>query len=186
MLPSNLEAMARPATYITFQVWTSDGRTHDVIVYFDSAADAIVSSSATLVDWARGHTSDGDAWLRVGAHVQQIFSETGDRPNWGFLYLGIPSGPDSSGSIAPAGISRTTFARTGILPPDGTDMPQHAGPDGPVLAYTHRFSVGAKPQQTTIVAAVDMVCVHVCVCVCVCVCYIEQERERDLSASECV
>lgn len=158
VLPDNLEAMARPATYVTFSVWSGDGRSHDVRVYFEVTADPVVASSDTLVDWARGVEPDGSAWMRVGAHVQKIFSETGDRPNWGFLYLGFPTDAASVSCMAAADTLRSTFALAGFLPPhDDAGMPSPAGPVGPALAFVHKFTTTAQPQATTVVVAIDLI-----------------------------
>jgi hypothetical protein len=162
VLPDDLEALARPVTYVTFSVWAYDQRPHDVRLYFDTASDPVVDSASTLVDCARG-IQESNTWMRVGSHTQDIFSETGDRPNWGFLYLGFPADASSSSSMAAADVSRSTFASSGVLPSSdacGTSHP--SGPNGPVLAFSHHFSSVQTPQETTIVLAVDMVSYSPC------------------------
>jgi hypothetical protein len=176
VLPANLEAMARPVTYVTLTAWATDGRAHDVRVYLDITAQAVVSSDSVTVVGTRGQKSAAVGpgtieWLRVGNAVQQIFSETGDRPNWGYLYAGYNTDPLSSSTVGPASRSRLAFAQSGTLPEDAPDAAP-AMPAGPALAVSHRFPSLTATSEFTVALAMDVVRLHlhVCVCVCVCVC----------------
>src|ERR1041384_8521954 len=92
-LPSNLDVLSRPVTYITWEVTSADGKPHQVQIYFDCGADIAVNSTdqSVQLDYPK---VEGLAVARVGTTEQKVLDRRGDdvRIDWGYGYLAAPAG----------------------------------------------------------------------------------------------
>ncbi len=102
-LPDDLEALARPLTYITWSVRSVDGIAHAVLIYDSVSGLLTVNRADEPVTWAR--ESDGSKYnpkhiisggltiMRIGTAQQPILGSSGDdhRINWGWAYLAAPA-----------------------------------------------------------------------------------------------
>src|SRR5687767_1074568 len=88
MIPTDLDALTRPLTYIGVSVQSTDGKEHDVQVYFDACAEIAVHSTDQQVALERVETP-GLSTLRTGTVDQPLLKRKGDatRIDWGHLYL---------------------------------------------------------------------------------------------------
>jgi hypothetical protein len=158
MLPSDLELVSRPVSYVTWQVRATDGRAHDVAVYFDASAQIAVNSPEQKVTWARSTAGDLTL-LRAGTEGQPVLGRTGDdrRIDWGYLYLAVPAGQDSHQAIGADETMRAAFVRDGGLPAaDDARMPRSADADAPVLGATLTFGkVTTTPVSRHLLLAYD-------------------------------
>jgi hypothetical protein len=159
LLPDDLEVMARPVTYLTWDAWASDGRKHQVSIYFDCTAEFVVNTTYEKVVWSRPKVGD----LRVltfGSQEQPVLERAGDdlRIDWGYLHLSVPASvAGNSDVIAWNQTARNSFAATGALP-DSDDMrqPRMAREEMPVLATTIEFGeVAASPVSRHLTLAYD-------------------------------
>ncbi|HEY6330333.1 MAG TPA: DUF4965 domain-containing protein, partial [Blastocatellia bacterium] len=119
-LPWNLELLSRPITYITWNVASADGTTHQVQIYFDCGADIAVNTpdQSVQVDYPK---IDGLSVARVGTTEQQVLGRRGDdvRIDWGYGYVAAPTG---DGAIITGGSGRKLrdgFIDSGTIPPAG-------------------------------------------------------------------
>jgi len=92
-LPSDLDVLSRPVTYITWNVASTDGKPHQVQIYFDCGADIAVNTTdqSVQLDYPK---VDGLAVARVGTTEQPVLTRRGDdvRIDWGYGYLAAPTG----------------------------------------------------------------------------------------------
>lgn len=159
LLPHDLDLMARPATYATFYARSSDGKPHDVDVYFEIPGMLAVDHGSQMVE-ARPASIKGMTAGQVGSVAQEVLGRSGDdlRIDWGHAYLagGTQEGWTSEYGDGPA--MRSRFAATGSL--EGLAA---ARPKGPIsaekvsLAMAGRLSVreSKMPSATAIVAYDD-------------------------------
>lgn len=124
MLMDDLDIMARPVNYLTYTLRSSDGRKHDVQLYFEAgpqwALDRSSQPSASHVD-VRGEL----AYASTGSTEQPILLKQGDdlRIDWGYFYLAA----DKQSASMAAGdglLLRRNFRDSGKLesqPADGQD-----------------------------------------------------------------
>jgi hypothetical protein len=162
LLPDDLEVLARPVTYLTWDAWALDGRRHQVALYFDCTAEFVVNTTYEKVVWSRPKVGD----LRVltfGSQAQPILERAGDdlRIDWGYLHLAVPAsgagGAGNSDAIVWNQTARNSFAATGALP-DSDDMrqPRMAREEMPVLATTIELGeVAAAPVSRHLMLAYD-------------------------------
>ncbi|MFZ5828753.1 MAG: DUF5127 domain-containing protein, partial [Planctomycetota bacterium] len=110
-LPHDLALLSRPATYLTWEARSLDGRPHTVQIYFDASAEIAVNTPDQLVEWLRLRLADADV-LRIGSVEQPILARSGDdlRIDWGHLYLAVPDSPGGQTVIAEGRACRERFA----------------------------------------------------------------------------
>ena len=135
-LPQNIDVLARPVTYVAFDVAATDGKTHSVQVYLDASAEWTVNTTNEMVTWQ--HMQNGDRQtMQIGTAAQPILATKGDnlRIDWGHFIIAAPTQGASSTRIASDVTSRNGFVANGTLPTaDDTRMPRAASDNWPVLA----------------------------------------------------
>lgn len=135
--PDDLATMARPVTYLTWDVKSRDGATHKVALYFDADGNLAVNHADQTVTWSRAEIK-GLHLLRVGSSKQPVLKDWGDniRIDWGYFYLGVPSEEEAE-CVAGNEAYRDDFANTGKVPTeddlDQPRMPQSRYPSPPAL-----------------------------------------------------
>jgi Domain of unknown function (DUF4965)/Domain of unknown function (DUF5127)/Domain of unknown function (DUF1793) len=159
-IPSDLELVSRPVSYVTWQVQATDGKPHEVSVYFDASAQLAVNNPDQKVSWSRPASSGGDlAIMRVGTVDQPILAKTGDnlRIDWGYFYLAVPGDQGAHEAIGADVALRAAFVKDGSLSAqDDPRMPRAADSDGPVLATTMAFGrVTQTPVSRHLLVAYD-------------------------------
>ena len=119
-LPSDLDVLSRPITYITWSVASADARPHQVQLYFDCGADIAVNTTdqSVQLDYPK---VDGLAVARVGTPEQPVLARKGDdvRIDWGYGYLAAPTGAGTIVAGGAGGRLRNGFATGGTIPAAG-------------------------------------------------------------------
>src|SRR5579883_2659655 len=157
-LPSDLDVLSRPATYLVWDVKSSDGAAHDCQLYFDASTDIAVNTTDEPTNWSRYRLGKIEV-LRAGTQQQPILQKSGDnvRIDWGYLYLAAP--PDQGFTLAATTRENNTasFVANGTLPDSDDltiDTPQRFR--APVLAASVPFGrVGATVVSHHLVIAYD-------------------------------
>jgi hypothetical protein len=148
-LPSDLDVLSRPITYISWNVTSANGQPHHVQVYFDCGADIAVNTTdqSVQLDYPK---VDGLMVARVGTPDQPVLVRGGDdvRIDWGYGYLAAPAEPGALVTGGNGGRLRGGFASTGTIP-----APAEAIAAGPVSAGRHTMAavwdLGAVGSQPT-------------------------------------
>ena len=86
-LPDDLDVLARPLTYLTWEVRSVNGADHAVSIYDSTSALLAVNSPEQKVEWGRETIGDLTA-LRAGTVDQTLLQPAGDdtRIDWGYVY----------------------------------------------------------------------------------------------------
>jgi hypothetical protein len=159
-LPHDFAVLARPVTYLTWDVKATDGTRHEVALYFDCTAEWAVDKADQKVVWGRQKVGEMDV-LRVGSKDQSILARAGDdlRIDWGYLYLAVPRQGATATALASDRAARGDFVTSGILPKrDDRRMPRAANDQWPVLACTFDLGkVGPEPVSRHLLLAYDEV-----------------------------
>jgi glutaminase A-like protein/uncharacterized protein DUF5127/uncharacterized protein DUF4964 len=136
-LPNDLDAFSLPLSYITWEVKSTDGKSHAIAIFDSVSSQLAVNSTNEKVQWSR-ETAGGLLALKVGTEAQRILGSAGDdhRINWGFAYLAT-SEKQARGAIGGAVDLMTAFATQGDLPAsDDTRTPRAVKEDEPILAVS--------------------------------------------------
>jgi hypothetical protein len=157
-LPADLGILARPVTYLSWEVRSADEKEHQVALYFDCTAEWAVDRAGQQVAWRREKAGDLTL-LRVGSADQKVLGKAGDnlRIDWGYLYLAVPRQGAGATVIAADKAAREGFALRGALPEaDDPRMPRAANDQWPVLACTFDLGqVGQRPVARFLMLAYD-------------------------------
>ena len=92
-LPEDLMVYSRPVTYVSYELHSIDGKTHDVVVGLGAFAAIAVNDPQQEVVWSIPAIDDSLRVARVGSRDQSVLGKKGDdlRIDWGYLYLAAPS-----------------------------------------------------------------------------------------------
>jgi hypothetical protein len=158
-IPSDLELLSRPVTYLTYTVRSLDGKNHKVQLYADAGADITVNQAdRQQVTWKR--TSAGDLTaLSLGSVDQSVLAKRGDdlRIDWGYLYLAAPSAKGLQSVLTSRSNAQSFWSNTGKLPADDDlPTPRVANDNAPVAALAFDIGkVGSRPVERTLMIAYD-------------------------------
>jgi hypothetical protein len=149
--PDDLREMARPVTYLTWEVQSRDGNKHNVTLYLDVSGAIATNTPVEPVVWSRARIA-GMQLLRVGTQQQPMLEKWGDnlRIDWGYFCLGVPDAQGAAELAATNEDARERFVSTGDLPEvDDLDQPRAPAshyPPAPLLAVALPLgSVGTTP-----------------------------------------
>jgi hypothetical protein len=151
-LPENIDLLSRPVTYITCEVRSLDGRTHNVELYFDASGELAVNTPQQQVEVQK--VPGLLTTVRAGSIEQPILRRKGDdlRIDWGYLYLSGQS-PNLSSATGEREALQTAFATAGTI----RDLGAQQGPGG-ALGIALAFSgikAGSKPVSRWVILAYD-------------------------------
>jgi len=140
-LPENIDMLSRPVTYLTYESRSTDGKSHEVQVYFDASAELTVNTSAQQVEWSPEEVGDL-AVCKIGSKAQPILAKSGDdiRIDWGYLYIAAPKDAVASRAFAGRGEVQSGFVENGL-------QSAVASPQTPAAADAINAAVVLKPVQ---------------------------------------
>ncbi|WP_123580932.1 DUF5127 domain-containing protein, partial [Abditibacterium utsteinense] len=158
-IPSDIEVLARPVTYVTYLVRSLDGKTHDIQFYSDAGADLTVNdANAQQVTWNRASSGRLTA-LGIGSVDQPVLAKRGDdlRIDWGHLYLAATNARGLQSVLTSRDRAQMVWGRTGSLPnTDDAATPRTANDRSPVAALAFNVgAVGLQPASRTVMIAYD-------------------------------
>jgi hypothetical protein len=156
-LPDELDAVALPLSYITWQVRSADGRDHTVELYESTSSQLVVNKNSEKVAWTREKAGNLTA-LKVGTVEQDVLGSGGDdhRINWGYAYAAAVSA-QAKAAIGADQTLLNAFVAGGNLPVvDDTRMPRAVNDDQPVLAFVFDLGrVNVMPVTRQVILAYD-------------------------------
>ena len=92
-LPEDIDLLSRPLTYVTYDLRSTDGRTHDVVLSLAAFAEIAVNGTNQDVVMSVPKLNAGLRVAKVGSRQQPVLAKKGDdiRIDWGYLYLAAPN-----------------------------------------------------------------------------------------------
>lgn len=156
-LLDDLDVLSRPVTYLTWQVHSTDGRTHTVQLYFSASTLLTVNYPDEPVSWNDASASSLKI-LRAGSVKQPVLQAYGDdiRIDWGYFYLGAPADEVAQAGFGRESTAPESFARGGNLPTAELNPPEAPDGDVPVLAMSLDLGkVGVEPIRRHVMLAYD-------------------------------
>lgn len=159
LIPSSLDLLSRPVTYLTYEVQSIDGKQHNVQIYYDNTAEISVNSVDEQVIWGQNTTKGHLQDLFIGTSAQPVLKNSGDAVgiDWGYFHVAAPANdPSLSFSLNLANTVRSQFANNGKLPGSIYNFPQPANNGWPVLAMAFDLgNVGTTSVQKVLILAYD-------------------------------
>lgn len=135
-LPSDLDVLSRPVTYVTWEAASSDGKPHTVQIDFGCSGLLAVDRPQDEVVWDRPQV-EGLVVTRVGAKKQRVLMRRGDdlRIDWGYAYLAAPAEP------------RTQIVADGVVRFDLEQVTKKTAACHAMLAYDDLYSIRYFEEQ---------------------------------------
>ena len=156
-LPDDLDAMALPLSYLTWEIHSVDGTQHAVSLYDSTSSQLVVNQVAQKVEWAREKAGDLTA-LHVGTVDQRVLGSSGDdhRIDWGYAYAAASSAQAKAALGADQALVNA-FVANGQLPAqDDTRMPRAVNDEQPVMAFVFDLgNVSRAPVTRQVIVAYD-------------------------------
>ncbi len=156
-LPGDLDAMALPLSYITWEARSTDGQEHAVSLYDSTSSQLVVNKNDEKVRWEREKAGSLTA-LRMGTAEQDVLGSSGDdhRINWGYAYAAASSA-QTKAAIGADKVLLEAFLADGSLPgADDARMPRAVNDEQPVLGFVFDFGkVGSAPVMRQVIVAYD-------------------------------
>jgi hypothetical protein len=144
-LPDDLDVLSRPVTYLSWDVSSMDGKTHEVSIYLDADPLLAIDNPGQQVIWTRARVGSL-AVLSAGSRDQRVLERSGDnvRIDWGYFHLAVPD--RDKASLAESSEAMASFIASGSLPgSDDLEMPQAPSRDEAAhLAVVFPISVQAS------------------------------------------
>ena len=115
-LPSDLDILSRPVTYINWDIRSLDGKEHSVQLYFDCGGEIAVNTPDQTVNWS-APVVNGLSTLKLGSSEQAVLAKKGDdlRIDWGFAWLAIPENQKASMLVGERKKLFSGFVQNGTL-----------------------------------------------------------------------
>ena len=103
LLLTDLELLARPITYLRHRVKSTDGRKHQVSLYF-GASSTLASNTSTQEMETSVSEHEGLLIARAGTKEQPLLQKKGDdlRIDWGYFYVATPKAGGARQSVSVA------------------------------------------------------------------------------------
>ena len=147
LLMDDLDLISSPVNYISYQAKSTDKKSHDVQIYFESTPQLAVNHDNQPVKFDK-ISKNGMTYVRTGTINQPILGQSGDdmRIDWGYLYLAGKLGSKENLSLGDYLTTKKSFVETGNLPADVNpkSLPVNMKEKMSVLAYTNNLGAVSK------------------------------------------
>ncbi len=149
-LPDDVAILSRPVTYLTYDFKSTDGKEHDVSVYFGAGGELAVNTPEQTVAWS-DESNSGLAIAKLGSTTQRVLGSKGDdhRIDWGYAYVAAPVAATAGVSFDRPAKFAETFASAGVKGGNGRADQSGIGIELKAL------KVGPKPVSTWMMIAYD-------------------------------
>jgi Domain of unknown function (DUF4965)/Domain of unknown function (DUF1793)/Domain of unknown function (DUF5127)/Domain of unknown function (DUF4964) len=126
-LPDDLAVMARPLTYLTWDINSTGPEAHQVSIFAAASSRLAADPPGQQVAWSHEAIPPVSA-LRVGTVSQRVLQRAGDDTSidWGYLYLGAPSA-GSSHAVGSSAALAERFSAGGVVRSDPAQRNRESG-----------------------------------------------------------
>jgi hypothetical protein len=144
LLVKDIEVLSRPVTYVSWKVESTDGKAHDIQVYFACGSELSVNKTDQEIGWEQPDIK-GLKTAKIGTLEQKYLNKHGDnvRIDWGYIYLSVPESQKSSLSVAPRNSLADSFVKTGGLP-ESEKFSEQKKADATSISMASAWNLGKK------------------------------------------
>ena len=138
LLLDDLTLVSRPVSYVSYQVKSKDGASHDVQVYFEATSQWAVHDESQAVDFEKIE-KDGRTFLKTGSVEQPLLQKKGDdvRIDWGYFYLTGTANDKATLNFGDYWDTKEAFQKNGVISDAKQEnLSENMTKDMTVLAYS--------------------------------------------------
>lgn len=154
-LPEDVDILARPVTYLTYDVAATDGKSHAVQVALDASGLLAVNEPKQQVTGTVEEMDDVVA-VKIGSVEQPVLAKSGDdlRIDWGYLYVAAAKSQKPGAVLASPVAFRKAFVAGDREAAVRAILPAPAGEVAGVLVF-HLGTVADQPVSRWLMLAYD-------------------------------
>ena len=155
LLMDDLDLLSRPVNYINYEVLSTDGKAHDVEVYFEATPEWAVNELNQEVEVTSGKTGNIN-FIKTGTTEQAVLEKKGDnvRIDWGYFYLASPEKENQIMAIGDFTGMKKAFVESGKVGGGQERTTAVLSKSMPVLVFSDVIGkVSAKPANGYIMLA---------------------------------
>ncbi len=153
MLMDDYDLLSMPINYVSYQVHSTDGKSHKVDFYL-SASPRIAVNKVNQPTISSSVIQKGVQYLKTGTVDQPILAKKGDgiSIDWGYFYL-----PNINGSVCLDNdlAVKESFLSNGTLPTGTQEVVSRKPSTMPTLAYVHNFGSVTSPVSSYTMVGYD-------------------------------
>lgn len=157
LLMDDLDLLSRPVNYITYEVISNDGQSHDVQVYLEATPEWAVNELNQEVEVTTGATGNIE-FAKAGTTEQPILQKKGDnvRIDWGYFYLAAEESENNAIATCDFSNAKSAFVENGQLTCANDKTTAVMTETMPVLAYTDELDdVSSQPKAGYVMLGYD-------------------------------
>lgn len=157
LLPEDLNLLSRPVNYINYEVVATDGKKHDVQVYFETTPEWAVNEVSQEVQVSKGEAGKV-SFVKAGTTEQPVLQKKGDnvRIDWGYVYLATDKNENHSVEIGNYFTSKEAFAESGKPASAGNEMTAKMRESMPAMTVVDNLgSVSSTPSNGYVMIGYD-------------------------------
>ena len=116
LLIDDMDLLSRPVNYVTYQVRSNDGKSHDVEIYFEATPEWAVNELNQEVEISMSKIGNVN-FLKTGTTEQPILKRKGDnvRIDWGYFYVASEDSDNNTMAIGDFSAMKTSFIESGKI-----------------------------------------------------------------------
>ncbi len=157
LLMDDLDLLSRPVNYINYEAVSTDGKSHEVEVYFEVTPEWAVNELSQEVEVTSGKTGN-ISFLKTGTTEQPVLEKKGDniRIDWGYFYLASPEAEDKTLAIGDFAGMKKAFVESGKVNAGQDKTTAVLSKSMPAMACADVIGeVSAKPAKGYVMLAYD-------------------------------
>ncbi|KJF45694.1 glutaminase domain-containing protein [Draconibacterium sediminis] len=157
LLMDDLDLLSRPVNYINYEAVSTDGKSHDVEVYFEATPEWAVNELNQEVKVSTGNTGNIN-FLKTGTIEQPVLEKKGDniRIDWGYFYLASPEAENKTLAMGDFAGMKKVFVERGKVNARDTKTTAVLSQNMPVLACSEVLgNVSTKPAKGYVMLGYD-------------------------------
>ncbi|MCE1198660.1 MAG: DUF4965 domain-containing protein [Marinilabiliales bacterium] len=156
LLLSDPDLLTRPVQYVDYAVVATDGKKHNVQIYFEATPQWAVNDVGQEVSLQKG-SANAVHFVRAGTTEQPVLQKKGDdlRIDWGYFYLAAKMN-QSELAIGNYVEAKQRFVQSGTFEATTARLDARMTQQMPVMVYTHPMGkVASQPSVGTLMIAYD-------------------------------
>ncbi|SFD82392.1 glutaminase family protein [Spirosoma endophyticum] len=156
LLLDELEVVARPISYVSFDVHSGDSKPHSVQIFLSESGTMATNTIGQEVVMKAGQVT-GLTYQTVGTQAQEILVKKGDnvRIDWGYAYLAVPQQAGNKTASGMADGLKKAFLSTGQLRAAGGNVSPRAAVDIAIATVLDFSNVTTKTVSKHVMLAYD-------------------------------
>jgi hypothetical protein len=151
--PGDLKRQSQPLSYVSVTARATDGKSHQVGVYFDISGEWASADSGRPITWDQ-ETTSGVVSLSYQQSQPQVLNENADTASWGTMVLSALARPGLTWQIGADVDVRKQIATLGVLANSlDPGKPRAINDRWPVFALNQNLgTVGSRPTSPFVIS----------------------------------